>query len=728
MAVLSAALDAHREGRLAVALAQHPAATAWLVRHFLGPILRTAGDALEPGRAMADAAAMLLGWAASRARPDGAPELVVDDRAAWLDRTSWRPALAVMCHYGFARIPDFRDRYYRRPDESPAETLCGLWNIGQSTFYRHLERGKALAVQALLEHRRDRRHGLSIREFAQRQAYVRLGLDREAAQPWHLRQAADAAHQGDALSALWHFRAARHYDRCFALIQRHVAALAGEPELEHELQALEREVIEPRGQVALLLTEAAVRGAQGRDGHQGDLYTRALRAATSAGDALAIGVAYSHLGKYHEPRDFDRAFACYQDSVDFLRRANLEAPAGDVDLNAREEYVGTLTKLAWLYALRNDPRALAVLERADAARERWTIGDEATALLEQAWGEYHRRAGDLAAALEHKQRALNVYERLGDQQGILKTYVNLGLIHADRRDFDVAIRHYRRVLELAERFAAGPEVITSTHLNLGASHYWLGDYDAAIAQYQRALQLSVESGLSRNARWAYFNLAEAHYTRFGQTRDAADEEAGDHYRADARRMAATDNDPAFVAAVDAIKDRILGEGAGMHYDRLIAAEQLMYPAEAQALERERAVLAMPGQPEDHIRAHLVIARAHLAIGAREREAALSLIETHGLSGAFAAEIRELRDTYERELSREERLAALWKAKAADVLAGGRLDAVLGHVLQRGWINKSAYAAACDVGLATASKHLARLTELGLLRQEGRGPSTRYVLA
>jgi hypothetical protein len=271
-------------------------------------------------------------------------------------------------------------------------------------------------------------------------------------------------------------------------------------------------------------------------------------------------------------------------------------------------------------------------------------------------------------------------------------------------------------------------VITSTRLNLGASHYWLGDYDAAIRQYQRALQLSVESGLSRNARWAYFNLAEAHYTRFAEAHDAADEAAGDRYRADARRMAAADNDPAYIAAVDAIKDKILGEGAGMHYDRLIAAEKLMYPSEAQALERERAVLSMPGQPEDHIRAHLAIARAHLAIGAREREAALSLIETHGLSGAFAAEIRELRDTYERELSREERLAALWKAQAADVLTGGRLDAVLAHMLQRGWINKSAYAAACAVGLATASKHLARLTELGLLRQEGRGPRTRYVLA
>jgi Fic family protein len=39
-----------------------------------------------------------------------------------------------------------------------------------------------------------------------------------------------------------------------------------------------------------------------------------------------------------------------------------------------------------------------------------------------------------------------------------------------------------------------------------------------------------------------------------------------------------------------------------------------------------------------------------------------------------------------------------------------------------------YAELCGVSPATASKHLSTLTERGLLRQTGKGPSTRYLLA
>ncbi len=53
--------------------------------------------------------------------------------------------------------------------------------------------------------------------------------------------------------------------------------------------------------------------------------------------------------------------------------------------------------------------------------------------------------------------------------------------------------------------------------------------------------------------------------------------------------------------------------------------------------------------------------------------------------------------------------------------------MLKQVLESGSINKSGYAQVCQVGLATASKHLGLLAERGLLVQTGKGPSTRYVL-
>jgi len=83
-----------------------------------------------------------------------------------------------------------------------------------------------------------------------------------------------------------------------------------------------------------------------------------------ADDQLLKGIAYGALGKFHEPRDADRAFACYQDSAEFLR----DVEPGGADALAIEHTLTTLVRLAWLYVLRNDARGKAVLDRAEALR------------------------------------------------------------------------------------------------------------------------------------------------------------------------------------------------------------------------------------------------------------------------------------------------------------------------------------------------------------------------
>jgi Fic family protein len=128
-----------------------------------------------------------------------------------------------------------------------------------------------------------------------------------------------------------------------------------------------------------------------------------------------------------------------------------------------------------------------------------------------------------------------------------------------------------------------------------------------------------------------------------------------------------------------------------------------------------------------VRAHLVIARAYLAIAAKEREAALGLIQKHDLGTEFRADFEALRSTFNRELTREEHLAAHWGQQAADLLNDERRAAVLAELVRSGAINKSAYAQVSGLGLATASKHLGLLAERGLLVQTGKGPSTRYQL-
>ena len=81
------------------------------------------------------------------------------------------------------------------------------------------------------------------------------------------------------------------------------------------------------------------------------------------------------------------------------------------------EYVDALVKLAWLYVLRNDPRSKAVLDRAESLRAHIAqCGRGRSRCLEQTWGEYWRRAGDLRRALEHKHRALHLTSAWATEQ------------------------------------------------------------------------------------------------------------------------------------------------------------------------------------------------------------------------------------------------------------------------------------------------------------------------
>ena len=128
-----------------------------------------------------------------------------------------------------------------------------------------------------------------------------------------------------------------------------------------------------------------------------------------------------------------------------------------------------------------------------------------------------------------------------------------------------------------------------------------------------------------------------------------------------------------------------------------------------------------------MRARLAIAHAYMTIAVKEREAAQSLMQRHGLGEQFAAELAALRKTHDRELGREQALAVRWRPQAADLLDDARCLALIGRLLRDGPINKSTYAELCAVSPATASKHLSALAERGLLQQTGRGPSTRYSL-
>jgi tetratricopeptide (TPR) repeat protein len=725
--ILSALLVARKAGTVGEWLRAHPRMAAWIRHRLLAPVIGVASHALGRDPVQADAVGLVLVWAVASQRPDRAIGFDGIAREAWIDRTSWRPMLAQACQFGFVEVPDFRDRYRRHPDETAASNLCGLWAIGPSTFYRYLDKGRRSAAMVIREQALGGGRSMELRALAQQFADKCMAFEsEETRRDWHRQAAADALTAADFGAALWHRVSASDSGGFTLALQRHSVELANEPDTDALIERMAAQRLTPREAFDLRLACAALWRARGEPEREREALEHALRIGESAADKLMLGIAHGALGKFHEPRDADRAFACYQDSAELLWQAGVQTDR-NTPADVLEAYLATLVKLAWLHVLRNDPSSKAILDRAEQLRAVRELSAETAAMLEQVWGEYWRRTGELKRAIEHKHRALNLYERLDDRQAILKTCSNLSLIYGQARDFDRAIEYSRRVLDLAGQINVEPEIVASTHLNLGVTHFWQGAYADAIREYQLALEIGLRGGLRLVVRRAHYNLAEAYYIVFKQSRNAEDERRGDIHAAAALEAWPHESDPAHIEATRGLKSEILGPGEDRAYDRLMPQEYVAHYAEMIQVQNQRAALAVPGSPDGHVRAHLAIANAYLAIAVREREAALALIERHGLGDRFQADFDTLRTTFDRQLTREQRIAGHWRSGAADLLGDDRSGTVLAHLQRAGSINKSTYAALCAVALATASKHLVTLAERGLLVQSGRGPSTRYTL-
>lgn len=726
--VLTALLTAHKGGGLADLLARRPRLARWVRLHYLGPVLGTAGDALTAPHAEAQALVLLLRWAVAQLRPDGARHLGDIDRKAWLDSTSWRPMLALACHFGFLAVPEFNERYRRRPDESAADNLCGLWNVGPSTFYRYLEKGKRLLAEDLAHKQLTGSRCVSLREGVEQEVMrQRAWGSTDERTAWHQTQATAAAARCDCRSALWHLSRAGDHAGFIRTLRRFRIELAQEEETDALIEGFVRLAEDRSAQFELHLACATLWNVRNAEARALEVFEQARALAAQADSPWMLARVYGWLGTFYEPRDRDRALACLEDAAEFMRQAALDPEHGALP-EVSEEYVGALRRLAWHYVQRNDARARAVLERADVLRGTLRVSPEANALAEQVWGEYWRRTGELRRAAEHQHRALNIFERLGDMRQVLATYNNLSLIYSEARDFDRAIDYGGRVVASAAKTSVEPYLMTSVLLNMGVAYFWQERYDHAIEHYRRGLQHALAADLKVHANRAQYNLAEAYYKRFQQSRDPEDERQGDRYAAAALKAAPSESDPGHLEATRALKADILGPHEGFVHDRLMPEEVAAHFHEMAVVRQQRTVLALPAPAEVHVRARLAIAKAYLMMSTKERDAAMSLIDKHRLGDAFACDLDDLRATFDRELTREQQLLQRWKQSIGDLLTDDRRAVLLDRLVRGEPITKSTYAELCSVGLATASKHLGLLTERGLVVQVGKGPKTRYLLA
>jgi Tetratricopeptide repeat len=94
-------------------------------------------------------------------------------------------------------------------------------------------------------------------------------------------------------------------------------------------------------------------------------------------------------------------------------------------------------------------------------------------------GDCYRIKGDADAALRDYDRAI---ELGNDQYALMYAHLGHAGILQDRHEFEQAIKHYDRVLELAPRFAGAFK-------DRGMAHAALGDFNRAIEDFDRAIEL-----------------------------------------------------------------------------------------------------------------------------------------------------------------------------------------------------------------------------------------------
>ena len=165
-----------------------------------------------------------------------------------------------------------------------------------------------------------------------------------------------------------------------------------------------------------------------------------------------------------------------------------------------EELLDRETLASGRYALTIRP-LLAALSAAEARHELWIV-----ACIERRLGWVYDFAGDDVAALEMSQRARENFEALGDDEGLVRSLSNLGVLWTRRGDLQEAAR----VLDIAMAHADSKQMQTErtrVRVNFGHVCNLLGEHDRGRRLLEEGLALSASLSNYAAQMGTLFNLA-----------------------------------------------------------------------------------------------------------------------------------------------------------------------------------------------------------------------------
>jgi tetratricopeptide (TPR) repeat protein len=151
----------------------------------------------------------------------------------------------------------------------------------------------------------------------------------------------------------------------------------------------------------------------------------------------------------------------------------------------------------WTYSVRAYEKALKVFEK---------LGDVygATQTYNNLGFVYYRM-GEWNKAIEFFQKSLETKGKLGDVHGAAQTYNNLGIVYADMGEWNKAIEFYQKDMEISEKLG-DEHSAAQTYNNLGIVYADMGEWNKAIEFFQKSLEILEKDRDVHGAASTYNNL------------------------------------------------------------------------------------------------------------------------------------------------------------------------------------------------------------------------------
>ncbi len=127
-------------------------------------------------------------------------------------------------------------------------------------------------------------------------------------------------------------------------------------------------------------------------------------------------------------------------------------------------------------------------------------------------GHIYQTRGELEKSEQMYIKALEIHQKLGLQEGMVKDYADLGTIHQMRGDPDKAEEMLRKSLKIAEKLGL-QEVMASDYGNLGLVYLTKGELVKAEEMHKKSLEIEEKLGRLEGMAINYGNLGLIYQTK-----------------------------------------------------------------------------------------------------------------------------------------------------------------------------------------------------------------------